>query len=343
MSKLKNAESLLLGEAQSEDSGIFGCEIEIQDAELNIIPVPWDVTVSYGTGASSAPEGILGASHQLDLQDLCFGRPYLKGISMLPIPEELSQLNIETGKKIELVRQDQDTNGTVLNEINSACAKMNDYVYRHAKHILSQNKIAAVLGGDHSCPFGLIKALSEKYNNFSILHVDAHFDLRLAYEGFQWSHASIMRNVMDNIPQVNKLVQIGIRDFCYPEMQYAETLGERSSVFYSRDLHRDKAFGISFADTVKKIVSQLSEYVYISFDIDGLDPTYCPNTGTPVAGGLSFDEGIFLIEELITTYNKKVIGFDLCEVVHKEEITEYDSNVGARILYKLCGSAITSM
>lgn len=340
MDIVKNQKELQDGEAPPESAGIFGAILDKERAKLQIIPVPWDVTVSYGTGAATGPAGILQASHQLDLEDLCFGKPYLEGIHMLPIPEHIGAINDKTKDPIDKYRE--NGNPELLSQINENCDLMNAYVYETAKKLLKKDHLVAVVGGDHSSPFGLIKALAEKHEKFSILHVDAHFDLRLAYEGFTWSHASIMRNVMDRIPQVDQLTQVAIRDFSLPEKDYAESLGLKNKVFYGRDLFRKKARGTSFAEVVKEIASDLSEKVYISFDIDGLDPSYCPNTGTPVAGGLSFDEANYMIEELVTTFGKNVIGFDLCEVVHQEEVSEYDANVGARILYKLCGATLKS-
>ena len=104
---------------------------------------------------------------------------------------------------------------------------MNQFVYRKTQAVLNAGKIAAIVGGDHSVPFGALEAVAEKYPSFGVLHFDAHSDTRDAYEGFQWSHASIMRNVLDRIPAVTKLVQVGIRDVCEQEIEY--TLASKRS------------------------------------------------------------------------------------------------------------------
>lgn len=339
MSKVKNAELLLNGEAPEAGAGVFGCVIEPADSELILLPVPWDVTASYGRGAMTGPTGIWNASYQLDLEDLCFGRPYLKGIAMLPIDEAMLKLNTEASEVMDKIRAG-DADVRLVEAINAKSEIVNRYVYEQAKQWLQQGRKIGVIGGDHSCPYGYFKALSEVHGEFSILHVDAHLDLRLAYEGFTWSHASIMRNAMDRLPNIKHLCQIGIRDFSFPEKTYAESLQGRNSVFYGRDLFRRKARGERFADTVAEMLSKVAGKVYISFDIDGLDPAYCSSTGTPVPGGVSFDEAIYIIEEVGMSKNHQVIGFDLCEVVDNSAVTEYDCNVAARILYKLCGAIL---
>jgi agmatinase len=198
-----------------------------------------------------------------------------------------------------------------------------------------------VLGGDHSVPYGAIARMAETYADFGVLHVDAHSDLREAYEGFEWSHASIMFNVVRKIPHVTRLVQVGIRDFAKGEVDFVATSAGRVRVHYDAQLAERGFAGESWRDICDSIVGELPDRVYVSFDIDGLDPKLCPSTGTPVPGGLSFQQAAYLVKRLVES-GRTIIGFDLNEVVPGPDGDEWDANVGARMLYKLCGWALHS-
>jgi agmatinase len=195
-----------------------------------------------------------------------------------------------------------------------------------------------VLGGDHSAPYGAIKAVAERWPGVGILHVDAHADLRQAYMGFRWSHASIFHNVLE-LEGVGRLVGVGYRDVGTREWARIESDVERIKVFSDPVLAHDAARGRPWLETCREIVAALPKHVYVSFDIDGLDPTLCPSTGTPVPGGLSFREATMLLEVL--SASRQVVGFDLCEVAPGP--TEWDANVGARLLYRLAGCAVRSL
>ena len=197
----------------------------------------------------------------------------------------------------------------------------------------------ALLGGDHSTPLGLLQALAEKHPQFGILQIDAHFDLRKAFEGFTHSHASIMYNALD-LPQVHKLVQVGIRDYCQEEVDVVAQYPGRIHCFYDRDLRRSVLHGENWWTICKRIVHSLPKEVYISFDIDGLDPSLCPNTGTPVPGGLQWEEVLMLLETIVES-GRKIIGFDLVEVSGATE-NEWDAIIGARMLFKLCNLTMAS-
>ena len=178
-------------------------------------------------------------------------------------------------------------------------------------------------------PLGALQALASQYPDFGILHIDAHCDLREAYQGFRFSHASIMHNALQ-IPQISKLVQVGIRDVSAQEIHRAETSQGRIVLHHDTALKRSRYAGTAWLDLCRTIIQDLPPHVYISFDIDGLDPKLCPKTGTPVPGGLELDEAFCLLREVADS--REIIGFDLCEVGPDE----WDGNVGARIIYKLC-------
>jgi len=320
------------------NNNIFGLPTNEIDARLIFIPVPWDVTVSYGGGTSKAPEAIFNASFQVDLFDPFKENAWETNYAMLPVSNTLIEKNdnlkIYSRKIISQlasgnISDDLDQSITL---INKGCAELNEWVKKTTDFYLNQNKMVAILGGDHSVPLGFIQSLAKRYANFSILQIDAHADLRNAYEGFEFSHASIMFNTL-KIPQVKKLVQLGVRDYCQEESDYIQQSSGRIKTFFDRNIKKDFYEGGSWKSVCHSIIQELSENVYISFDIDGLDPKLCPNTGTPVAGGVDTEQVFYLFEQLVLS-GKKIIGFDLCEVSPSEE-NEWDANVGARILYRL--------
>lgn len=331
-------------------SGIFGLNCSPSAAKIVLLPVCWDATASYGKGTHKAPQALVQASYQLDLLDPAFNCPYKAGIAMLAPEPSQCERNQQASALVDSLRlqraEDASASGSKaqaaesLKRINAWSEQTNREVFRLASQLLESGKKVGVVGGDHSSPFGLIEALAQKHGAFGILHLDAHCDLREAYEGFAYSHASIMHNVLTRIPEVCKLVQVGIRDFCEDEVAFALAQGERVALFYDHALFRHKASGGSYEAWVKELIAALPPKVYVSFDIDALQPTYCPTTGTPVPGGLDYNEAIYLLEELAFS-GRELIGFDLCEVGVPEGLSsEWDSNVGARILYKLCGALL---
>jgi agmatinase len=191
-----------------------------------------------------------------------------------------------------------------------------------------------LVGGDHSTPLGLFRAQAARHKRFGILHIDAHMDLRIAYEGFTFSHASIMYNALP-LKELTTLVQVGIRDFCQQENDVMVAQKGRVKVVRSADIRRQQFDGVTWRDQCDAIIAALPEAVHISFDIDGLDPTLCPHTGTPVPGGLAFEEATYLLSRLAAS-GKRIIGFDLVEVSPGKE-SDWDANVGARLLWHLCG------
>jgi len=328
----------------SDDSGFLGCDLDPGEAKLVLIPVPWDVTTSYRQGTADGPAAMLRASHQIDLEDASFGQIYRGGIAMLPEPSEIRVANTKARPVVDAIIGTLSEGGVApaadVEWVNKACARVNKWVQETSSTHLAANRLVGVVGGDHACPLGLIEALdAREKDGFGILHFDAHHDLRDAYEGFEFSHASIHFNSMQRAKRVTKLVQVGIRDFSSDEKNFMRELGPRGAVFYQRDLARRRAEGETWAKTVQTILAELPQRVYVSFDIDAFDPALCPATGTPVPGGLGFDETVFLLEQFAAS-GRKIIGFDLCEVAPSTDGSEWDANVGARVLHKLCGAML---
>jgi len=332
-----------LGDA---NGNIYGLPFTTAEAQLVILPVPWEVTVSYQAGTASAPEAIFEASFQVDLFDPLVTDAWKLGISMKEINEDIKEKSNSLRQEAEqYIHQLSDgfnpeENAELLairNRINHEGQVLNEWVKNESLEILNQNKLVALLGGDHSTPLGLMQALAEKHSSYGILHVDAHADLREAYEGFEFSHASIMFNAV-KIPQVTHLVQVGIRDFCEAELKLIHD-DKRITTFFDRELKHQQYEGGNWATQCKQVIDLLPEKVYLSFDIDGLDPKLCPNTGTPVPGGLELEQAIYLVEKLVNS-GRTIIGFDLNEVAPGDD--EWDANVGARLLYRLANLCIVS-
>jgi agmatinase len=223
--------------------------------------------------------------------------------------------------------------------VNAIGDRVNAWVYEQTSKLLDEGTMAVTVGGDHSVPFGAIRAYAERHPNLGILHLDAHADLRDSFEGFTWSHASIFHNVMTKIDGVSKLVQVGVRDLGVAESEMIAKSRGRIVTFFDADIAARKESGVPFAAIADDVIAALPQDIYLSWDIDGLDPTLCPGTGTPVPGGLSWNEAIGLLRA-IRRAGKRIVGLDLCEVSPGE--TEWDANVGARLLYKMIGFALLS-
>jgi agmatinase len=331
--------------AAPKDSGVFGLSNTPDNAHVILVPVPFEATCSYGGGTSNGPKAILAASRQVDLYDQETGKPYARGLAMLPIPQQVLTWN-ETAKKAAapVVAAGGVAGGdaalqAAAAEVNTVCARMNTWVQQTVAQQLSAGKVVGTVGGDHSISFGAIAAHHARYPEMGILHVDAHADLRDAYEGFTWSHASIMHNVMTRL-DVKRLVQVGIRDFCEQEAEMVAASKGRIKLFHDADVAWNLAEGTAWTTLCQRMVEVLPREVYISFDIDGLEPGCCPHTGTPAPGGLSFHQAITLFKTVVRT-GRRIVGFDLTEVAPGPD-DEWDANVGARLLYKLIGWTLKS-
>lgn len=317
-------------DAAAAGDGIYGLPFTPAESRVVIVPVPFEATTSYGGGTSNGPQAVLEASKQVDLFDHETGRPYEAGIAMLDIPKKVLRWNREAKALAHKKRP-------AVAKVNAYGERVNGWVYDETRALLAAGKMPVILGGDHSVPFGAIRAYAEAYPGLGILHLDAHADLRDAYEGFIWSHASIFNNVMRKIDGVGRLVQVGVRDMGQGERKMIDESNGRILTFYDADLAARKDDGVPFAKIADEIAAALPRDVYLSWDIDGLDPTLCPGTGTPVPGGLSWNEAIGLLRALVRA-KKRIVGLDLCEVSPGE--TEWDANVGARLLYKMIGFAL---
>ena len=312
------------GEAVPPERGLFGFDVAYQDCALVVLAVPWELTVSYGRGTAAAPPAVLKASHEIDLYAFDFAQSaYRRGMCM----QELSHPVIAQQQML-LAELQKLTAKQKIARINALSSKLNTAVQQATAKLHAESKKVVLLGGDHSVSLGFLQQLGTQCVDFGILHLDAHFDYRRAYQGLNFSHASIMYQTMTQVDSVSKIVHVGIRDFCAAEYDFAGSLETRAEVFFDYDLYQR-----GFINVVDEIVACLPARVYVSFDIDALNPSLCPHTGTPVPGGLSFNDVLLLFSRLHAS-GREVIGADLCEVVPAPN--HWDENVAARLLYQLC-------
>jgi len=269
----------------------LGFQPSFDDAGVVVIPVPYDSTTSYGVGTRFGPSAIIDASTQLELYDIELGKN---------ISDDLPVYTLD-----ELVLDKGDP------------AKTMKIVEKAVSSVIKAGKKPVVLGGEHSITLGAVKAVKGfADSDISVLHIDAHADLRDSYEGTKHSHASVMRRVREI---TKSTVQVGIRSMCDEEAEYIKK--ENPTIFYGKDFD------------VKKIVSQLKDKVYVTFDIDGFDPSVAPGTGTPEPGGLLWED---VLEIMRALKGKQVLGFDVVEVLPTPPLktTEF---IAAKLAYKMMG------
>ncbi|HOX41960.1 MAG TPA: agmatinase family protein [Myxococcota bacterium] len=333
-------------------SGVFGLPTLPAEARVVLIPVPFDATTSYRAGTAEGPAAILAASRQVELFLPELGCPYTAGIAMLPEPAEVRAWSLAARRAAEPViaaggveaaapgSPEAEHLAAQAREVDGACEAVRAWVGELAHRLLAEGRMPVVVGGEHSVPLGAIEAYAERYPGLGLLHVDAHADLRQAFEGFAFSHASIMRNVCARAPGIARLVQVGVRDLGQEELAFARAQPQRVCMHLDTDLAARRMQGEPWSRQVERIVADLPERVYLSFDIDGLEPGLCPGTGTPVPGGLGFHEALALVSGLVQS-GRRLVGFDLCEVAPRAG-DDWDGNVGARLLYRLIGWALRS-
>lgn len=260
---------------------------------FHVLPVPYEKTVSYGTGTSNGPAAIIAASQQLEAFD---------GIS-LPLED-----GIYTHKAVDC----SGTDIQILQEIE-----------RRTASILSMGKVPVILGGEHTVSYGPIMAAKNHFGTIGVVHFDAHADLRNEFEESAFSHACVMRRVHEkDIP----IVQIGIRSFSVEEQKYRD---EHSDIicYDASYIYRENCFSIDFPE-------DFPDDIYISVDVDGLDPSVIPHTGTPVPGGLFWYDFFKFIETIPAS--KRIIGFDVVELapVSGSYVSDF---AAAQLTYNIMG------
>ena len=266
----------------------------LRKSKFVILPIPYEGTSSYKAGTRNGPQAIVNASKQVEFYD-----------------QEL---------KAEPFKQGICT----LDELEPAVSgpeQMIQAIYRAAKDLLNKRKLLIGLGGEHTITIGLVKAFTEKYKDLSVLQLDAHADLRDSYQGSKYSHACVMRR----INELCDYVGVGIRSISKEEASFARKQG--IEIFSAREMKEDPSL-------VDRVLSCLSENVYLTFDLDYFDPCIMPAVGTPEPGGPLWYETLDFLQRI--TQGKNVVGLDLVELSPLPGMVAPDF-VAARLLYKIIG------
>lgn len=276
----------------------------LESSTVVIVQAPYEHTVSYGGGAELGPAGILESSGYVEFYDdefdneLCF------------------EIGIAT---LEPINFDGATDQDAL-----------DLIYNQNKVLLDMDKFVITLGGEHTISTAPIKAHFEKYPNMSILHFDAHSDLRDSYQDSKYSHASFMARVAEFFP-TERITQVGIRAQCIEEANFIKE--NKVNTLYASAIRR----GLHGTDWQQTAVDSLNEEVYITFDVDYFDPSIMPSTGTPEPDGFLYNETLDLFRKLVKS-GKKIIGFDCVELAPVEGVTHPDITT-SRLIYKMLNYA----
>jgi agmatinase len=243
-----------------------------------VLPVSYEGTVSFGTGTGTGAMAIVNASRNMELYEE-------------ETDAEVYKIGIHTLEEFK----SRPTPEMMMNDL-----------YEHSKELLKSDKFLCMLGGEHSVSAPIIKAHAEKYHNLSILQIDAHADLRDEYDGTPHSHASIMARVVKDL--TIPAVQVGIRSISADEARAIDE-GLPTKIFWAKDI-------VGKTNWIEEAVDSLTDNVYLTIDIDGLDPSIMPTTGTPEPGGLGWYETLKLIKRLAK--KRKVVGMDLVEYSYFE-------------------------
>ena len=314
------------------NGNIFGFPASQDSAKIHIVPVAWEVTASFGRGCGKSYEAIRQASLQLDFYDekgafwktpVYMQEALGEMLNNQAAPKAAELINhLENGGQVSDKKEDFDA-------INTLSSALNTMVEEACHHSIKQEKKVIILGGDHSVPIGLIRALN-KDQSFGILHFDAHADLRPGYEGFTYSHASIMHHAKQ-LPGVESITSIGLRDISPDEAEIIRN-DTYINVYSDKWIAAQRLNSRPFGAVIEEILEKLPKKIYISFDVDCLDPSLCPNTGTPVPGGLSWHEIQAILDALYHS-NIDIVGADLCETGNHP----WDAQISARLLYQFIG------
>lgn len=265
---------------------------DYKNSKVIVLPFPYEKTTCYIKGTEKGPDAILKASRQVELYDEENGNTFEAGICTLK--------PIKTDEKPEV---------------------MAELAYKNVKNLLNDSKFVVTLGGEHSITSGIVEAFNEKFNELSVLQIDAHSDLREDYEGTRHSHACAMKRTIEICP----IVPIGIRSLSFEESEFIKE--KKLKVFWAKDIvGNDKWFDDA--------ISRLSKNVYITFDLDCLDPSIMPSVGTPEPGGLSYYQVLRFLKRVCEKRN--VVGFDVVELCPNENDVSPDFTA-ARIVYKMIG------
>ncbi len=308
----------------------FDLGIPPEEARVLLIPVPWEATVSGGTGTIDGPGATLAASAEIDLHDMAAGEAWRGGIAALSEPAGLRERSREAAR---LAARAREGDSAAASRVDGLAAELWSWLEDAVGRTLASGRLPLVLGGEHGLSPGAFRAAARHAPGLGILHVDAHADLRESYEGMRSSHASALARALE-LPGVARVVQVGLRDVSREEVLVARDAGTRVRWFDEVTIAGRVLAGEPFAEIAREAVASLPGTAWVSLDVDGLDPSLCPGTGTPVPGGLSFREISFLLGEIVRS-GRRLLGADVVEVGPGP----WDGQVAARLVYRLAGWA----
>ena len=330
-----------------DNGNYFGIPLEPEEAALVLISAPWDLSLKVRNGSSFAPDAIIEASRSVDFFEPMAPNSWRKGIATVPIDYTIQDLSHRLRSDAERIVKVYDRQGATtfdnlvyersVRRVNDGYQTLNDNIYEQSMTWLKRGKIVGLVGGDQSVAYGHIRAIAEHYGSLGVLHIDSSCNLKRCHQGMEFSHASVMYNVLRDVPQVERLVGVGVRAFSPEEWQRAES-DSRITLFTGQSLWSRHFEGTPWATVVNEIVESLPQYVYISLDINGLTLECSPHNGMVVAGGLRFPEIIYLLDKIVES-GRKIVGFDLSEVVPDVE-DKTDAEIASRLLYNICSMAL---
>jgi len=282
-----------------DPSAFLGFQCPPDQARAMVLPVPFEETTTYKKGTRQGPGAILEASQQVELYDEELGAE--------PYLEGVHTL---------------DEFSPIASDLEESIAQIGN----HARAFLSKKRILAVLGGEHSITVGLVRAHRKLFPNLSVLQIDAHADLRTSYEGSPYNHACVMNHIVKICPSV----QVGLRSMSVEEAKSAAR--RRSQMFFARDI-------VGRVGWHREVLSFLARQVYLTFDLDGLDPSIMPSVGTPEPGGMGWYETLEFLK--FVAENREIVGLDIVELCPQENNSAPDF-LAARLVYKILGYIFAS-
>lgn len=330
-----------------DNGNYFGIPLSPDEAVLVLISAPWDATTAVRVGSSYAPDAIIEASRRVDFFEPMAPYSWRKGIATASIDYSMQDMSHHLRADVARVIKVHDDLGSSpfdhlvyersLRRVNEASAVINENIYAQSKHWLAKGKIVGLVGGDQSVAYGHIRAVAERYGKIGVLHIDSKCNLRVAHQGFEHSHASVMHNVLRDVSAVERLVAVGVRAFSPEEWERAQS-DSRVKLFTGQSIWSRHFEGVVWSTIVDEIIAELPECVYVSLDVDGLTVECSPHTGSLVAGGLRLPEVVYLMNRIADS-GRKIVGFDLTEVVPDVE-DKKDAMIAARMLYNMCCMAL---
>lgn len=337
-----NSQQKYTGRSSAPDDGspgvrgvLFGLPVLPVCADVIVMPVEWGVTVSGVPGTHAASHRIIEASVQLDTYH--FGRGVELGgrVAALPACSEIATKNRELLSSAGLLLRGAGENttyepGQVARQLDLASEWMLGRVSADASYWLSRGKKVCLLGGEHTVMVGLLGAVAEKYAcPLGLLFFDAHVDMRERFAGLRYSHASTLHLALQVLPPGSKVVCLGARDISEREAQRLHANSDIKVVSWYQWVRA--RHGGSLHQLVREVVGSLPERVYVSVDVDVFDGCLGLCTGTPVAGGILYDEFVVLLEEVVAS-GREVVAADLCEANVRDE---REAAAVARVLWEL--------